>query len=328
MLELLLAAALAAPAPPCRGGETIFQEGPLRIFGVHYRDADEFGWYEFACRNGRKRAEVGGHGFSTGVASVDTPAYALGGSRYLGSYWTSDSEGGPDAHFEVTDLRTGRAVAFLNTAFGDGVPSFRVAADGTLVAGGAIKRRGRKPVRIGGRDPALTGGTVYWTAGAQARSTVLPGVGGGESRMFEPVRVHRRRGPCISARGTTVAAWPHVRVVRRGGKLFACRDRSSRRIRLNGVPRIAGDRWLLDGERLIDAKTDRVVTRGVGAPATLLRGGTVAWLDAGRLLLAAPGGAPVELSAAASALASGRRTIYWTEAGQPRSFATSASKPG
>ncbi len=121
-----------------------------------------------------------------------------------------------------------------------------------------------------------------------------------------------------------MAASPHVRVARRGGRLFACRDRSSRRIALTGLPRIAGDRWLLDGSRVIDSKSGRVVTRGVGSPATLMRDGTVAWLDGTRLSMAAPGAAAVELSADASKLAAGRRTIYWTE----RSEARSVSKPG
>ncbi len=122
-----------------------------------------------------------------------------------------------------------------------------------------------------------------------------------------------------------MAAAPHIRVVRRDDdRLLACRDKSARRIRLDGVPRIAGDRWLLDGARVIDSKTGRTVTSGVGRPATLLGDGTVAWLDGGRLQWAAPGAAPAELSTAASALASGRKTIYWTEASVARSF----SKPG
>ena len=316
-------------SPRCGGGETVFLDGKLRIFGVHYRDSDESGWFEFACRGGRGRPlEVGGVGSTTGVASNDTPAYALGGTRYLGAYNVSDSEGGPNAYFDVLDLRTRRSVAYLNAVCCAGVPSFRVAGDGTLVVGGpTVVRPHRRPRVIAehGRDVALAGGTVYWTEGGAARSATLSGLSGdAEGRMLEPVSVHRRRGPCISAKGTTVAASPHVRIVRKAsGRRFACRDRSARRIPLGEVtPRIVGDRWLLAGPRLIDSKSGEVVARATGAVtrATALRDGTLAWLEGARLRAVAPGGAPVELSAAASALAAGRRTIYWTEAGAPRSY--------
>lgn len=322
--------------PRCGGGETVFLDGQLRIFGVHYQDSDESGWFEFACRGGRGRPlEVGGVGADTGVGSNDTPAYALGGSRYVGAYNVSDSEGGPDAYFDVLDLRSRRTVAYLNAVCCGGVPPFRVAPDGTLVVGGGsvtVVRPHRRPRVISdeGRDVALAGGTVYWTEGSAAGSATLSGVAGSaEGRMLEPVGVHRRRGPCISARGTTVAASPHVRVVRKGsGWRFACRDRSARRIPLGEVtPRIVGDRWLLAGPRVIDSRSGKVVARATGAVtrATVLRDGTLAWLEGARLRAAAPGGAPVELSAAASALAAGRRTIYWTEAGAPRSASASAS---
>ena len=176
-----------------------------------------------------------------------------------------------------------------------------------------------------GRDVALAGGTVYWTEAGAARSATLSGLAGDEEgRMLEPVSVHRRRGPCISAKGTTIAASPHVRVVRKAsGRRFACRDRSARRIPLGKVtPLIFSDRWLLAGPRLIDSKSGKVVSRATGAVtrATVLRDGTLAWLVGARLRVVGPGGAPVELSAAASALAAGRRAIYWTEAGAPRSY--------
>ncbi len=51
MLATFLAS-IALAAPGCGGGETVYQEGPLRILGVAYRDADEQGWSEFACRRG------------------------------------------------------------------------------------------------------------------------------------------------------------------------------------------------------------------------------------------------------------------------------------
>lgn len=328
--------------PRCGGGETVFLDGKLRIFGIHYRTPFESGWSEFACRGGRGRPlEVGGVGADTGVGSGDTPAYALGGTRYLGAYHVSDSEGGPDAYYDVVDLRTRRSVAFLNAVCCTRVPSFRVARDGTLVVGGPTVKRPHRPPRAlstNGRDVALAGGTLYWTEAGAARSATLSGLAGDEEgRMLEPVSVHRRRGPCISAKGTTVAASPHVRVVRKAsGRRFACRDRRARRIPLGEVtPRIFSDRWLLAGPRLIDSKSGKVVARATGAVtrATVLRDGTLAWLEGARLRAVAPGRMPVELSAAASALAAGRRAIYWTEAGAPRSYppvnaARSRSKPG
>src|SRR4051812_42858670 len=106
MLALALAT-VALAAPGCGGGETVFQEGPLRIFATHYKDADEEGWFAFGCRRGGRRAEVGGEGWSTGVASYKTRAYAIDSSgRYVGAYNQSDSEGGPDAGYQVMDLRT------------------------------------------------------------------------------------------------------------------------------------------------------------------------------------------------------------------------------
>ena len=172
------------------------------------------------------------------MASNDTPAYALSANgRYLASYDTSDSEGGPDADFEVTDLRTRKNVAFLNAVCCPGVPSFRVGDDGTLVAGGVIKRPGRRAIRIGGRDPALVGGTVYWTDGV-ARSTVLDGVRG--ARRVADARAGARAPPPRAvhlARGTTVAATPHVRVVRRGG---GCSPAATARPAASALPACRG----------------------------------------------------------------------------------------
>ena len=177
----------------------MFLDGKLRIFGVHYRTPFEAGWSSSpAAAAAAVRSRSAASARTPASASSDTPAYALGGTRYLGAYDVSDSEGGPDAYYDVVDLRTRRSVAFLNAVCCTGVPSFRVAARRH-----ARRRRPHRqapaPAPAGapnnGRDVALRGGTVYWTEGGAARSATLSGVAGdAEGRMLEPVSVHRRRG--------------------------------------------------------------------------------------------------------------------------------------
>jgi hypothetical protein len=101
-----------------------------------------------------------------------------------------------------------------------------------------------------------------------------------------------------------------------------------------------GDRWLLlrtgDAARVVDSRTGRgVASAREVAQATLLRDGTLAWIDtSGGVHARRPASEPIALSAAgASRLAGARRAVYWTEAGTPRvyrppSAARSASKPG
>jgi hypothetical protein len=106
------------------------------------------------------------------------------------------------------------------------------------------------------------------------------------------------------------------------------------------LPRIVAGRWLLLSRpgtaRVVDARSGHVVARAAGVQeATLLRDGTLAWIeDTGRVLARPPGGEAAVLSPGeASALAAARRAVYWTEAGVPRvyrppSAARSVSKPG
>ena len=78
------------------------------------------------------------------------------------------------------------------------------------------------------------------------------------------------------------------------------------------------------------------MTRAASASqATLLRDGTLAWIElGGRLLARSPGGETVVLSEAAPGLlAAARKAVYWTENGlpavyRPPSAARSDSKPG
>src|SRR5215207_6310067 len=317
LLALLAAVPGAEAKVRCGSGTTAFVVGDLRIFGVHFRTPDEFGFNEYACLGRRGRPLlVGSRGGSTGLASGDTPAYAIGGGRYLAAYETSDGEGGPSASLTVKDLRTRRTVAFLNLACCEGVPAFRVSQEGTLVVlapgeGLVVKPRGRSAQVPAGpdaapRDLAMWGSTAYWTEGWQPRSATVAGNVLESDALLEPVRMRRRGGACAAMRGRTIAASGSVRVVERGDQRLACRI--GRRGRFDALsktpPQIAGDRWLLlRGElsaRVLDSRTGRAVTvlEDV-ARSALLRDGTLAWLDAGGTLLAqAPGSPAVELAPA------------------------------
>jgi hypothetical protein len=345
---LVLASAASADAKVrCGSGTTAFVDGKLRIFGVYFHRADDFneewGFDEYACIGGTGRPQGVGLRYSnTGTGSDDTPAYAIGGGRYLAAYDYTDGEGGPSAHLSVRDLRMRRDVGFVNVACCEGVPAFRVASDGTLVALTPgedlfVKRRGRRAQTLSTpgaapKDLAMTGGTVYWSEGPQARSSRLDGVTGGEALMLEPVRLRRRGGTCAAAPGRTIAASGSIRVAERGERRFACRIGGKGHFAagvLGGpAPRIVGDRWLLvRGEgraEVVDSRTGRTVTtaRYVASPA-LLRDGTLAWIDfAGALRVQRPGSSdPVLLAATgASSLAAARRAVYWTANGQPRRY--------
>jgi hypothetical protein len=361
----LLLGALGSPAEAkraklrCDAGVTLFVEGKLRIFGVPYRTPDEHGYEEYACLGAHGRPlSVGDVGADTGVGSGDTPMYAFGGGRYLGTYDVSDGEGGPSASFQVYDLKTRRSVAFTNSACCEGVSEFRVAANGALITDdGQVdvrmpRTRGVKTLSTPGvsaTDLALAGNTVYWTehpdgAAPAVRSAALDGVtGSSEARALEPVRPRATGGACTAAKGTTIVASSSVRVyerTKRGSTArLACRIGGARNIRIGSpgapVPRIVNDRWLLSigkgrpaaSARVIDMKTGETVsnadTPGV-LQTSVLTDGKMAWIeDGGRLLAQRPHvAAQFELapaSAAPTALAASRRTVYWTAGGAPHS---------
>jgi hypothetical protein len=352
-MVLLGIAAKAEARPRCSSGSTAFVDGKLRIFGVYFHRADafqeEWGFDEYACLGGGRRPLGVGFEYSnTGTGSNDTPAYAFDGRRYLASYDTDDGEGGPSANLSVQDLRTGRGFAFTNVACCEGVPAFRVARDGSLVALTPgedlfVKRPGHHVRTLSSASPkdlAMHGGTVYWSEGGVARSAVLDGVGGGEARMLEPVQFYRRTG----CEGRAIAAAGRVRVLRRGSRRVGCRlggpDHFPAGAAGDPRPRIVAGRWLLlrtaGAARIVDARSGRVVSRaGAGRRATALADGTLAWIDdTGRVLARGPGRAATLVApGGASALAAARRAVYWTEAGVPKvyrppSAAKSASKPG
>jgi hypothetical protein len=345
VMVLVGAVARADAKLRCGSGTTAFVEGKLRIFGVHYESADEWGADEYACLGGvRRPLGVGGEYANGGTGSADTPAYAYDGRRYLAAYDTDEGEGGPSAHLRVFDLMSRRSFAFTNVACCENVPAFRVAHDGSLVAntpgeGLFVKRPGRRERTLSLQAPvdlAMRGETVYWTSHGVARSTVLDGAGrGGELLMLEPVRMDRR----VGCAGRVVAAAGSVRVLERGSKRVGCRIRGPHRFPAGAAgdprPRIVGGRWLLlrgDGAaRVVDTRTGEVVSRaGDATQATMLRDGTFAWIDSAGAVHAdghrlSPG--------PATSLAAARRAVYWTEAGAPRVYrppraARSASKPG
>ena len=344
-LSLLAAAPAGAKVPPpprtCTAGVTGFVDGRLRVFGLPWRTREEWGADHYACIGRGARPQAVGFEYSnTGTGTDDTPAYALGGGRYLAAYHYTDGEGGPSASISLLDLRARRRAGFVNVVCCEGDPAFLVGADGTMAAiepgeGLWIKRPGGRARTYNEgvpRDLAMAGGTVYWREGAQARSAVLPGLGGdAESHMLEPMELPRRDRRCPSARGRTVAASASVRVVQPAGaaRRFACR--AGRRFAAGPsgapAPRIVDDRWLLvhrpDGVRVLDTRSGEIVTSVDGVPAavTLLYDGTLAWIDAAGVLRAqSRGAAPVELSAAATLVAAARRAVYWTEDGTPRVY--------
>jgi hypothetical protein len=293
-------------------------------------------------------------GFDGGAGSWDTPAYAFAAGRYLGSYSWTDGEGGPSASFSVDDLKTERRIAWTGATYEDGVPPFRVAENGALLFTDedeidlltpgvrGVRRLSSSLARAS--DLALAGGTVYWTehpkgAPAEAHSATLSGVAGdAEGRMLEPIEPRPKGRGCRAARGRTLASSPTVRVYRRAGSAVrrACRigGGSFRMPAAAPVPRIVNDRWLLvlgpgspaATARVVDMKTGRTATLvAAGGPgirrATMLRRGTLVWLEeGGRVLAQRPGAAAVELAPAdpaPSALAAARDTVYWTAGGAP-----------
>ena len=353
VLAVLLPLIAAAPAEAkvtCGSGTTAFVDGNLRIFGIHYRTPDEWGFDEYACLGRRRPLAVGLAGSTTGTGSAATPVFAHSG-RFLASYSQTDGEGGPSAHVSVVDMIRRKGVSFMNVACCEWTPAIRLASDGTVAVnapgeGVLVKSPGRRARTLaaegsGARDLAMFGGTVYWSEGGQARSSQLPGANGIEASALEPVRLRRRRDPCTATRGRTIAASGSVRVYETPDARWACRVGRRGRILLSGStpPRIVGDRWLLvygeGSARVIDTRTLRAVMseQPVGQ-VTLLRDGTLAWTNfTGRLMVRSPGADAVVLSEAAATLAAARRAVYWTEDGIPRRYAPpkaakSASKPG
>ena len=211
-LSLLAAAPAGAQVPPpprtCTAGVTGFVDGRLRVFGLPWRTREEWGADHYACIGRGARPQAVGFEYSnTGTGTDDTPAYALGGGRYLAAYHYTDGEGGPSASISLLDLRARRRAGFVNVVCCEGDPAFLVGADGTMAAiepgeGLWIKRPGGRPRTYNDgvpRDLAMAGGTVYWREGAQARSAVLPGLGGADiDTLCTEAAEHRFAAVCVN----------------------------------------------------------------------------------------------------------------------------------
>jgi hypothetical protein len=196
---------------------------------------------------------------------------------------------------------------------------------------------------------ALVGNTVYWTeqdtGPAVARLATLAGAAPPrENYVLQPVEVSTKPD-CAPRRSTTLLRTARFQIYTRHSRRRACRvgHRGSLAFGMPGQTRTArdlrtaGGRWVLaldtyagptgnhDVLEVADMRRGKVVTT-VDAPAiaqaTLLADGTVSWLETGgRLLAQAPGAAGptvlADAAAAPTALAGGRRTIYWTTGGAP-----------
>ncbi len=217
----LLAAAPAEAKVSCGDGATAFVDGKLRIFGDPLPDAATSGASTSTrASGGGGRWRVGGVGSTTGTGSARRRSTPTPG-RFLASYHQSDGEGGPSAHVSVVDLVRRRSVSFVNVACCEWTPALRLGD--RRHRGGDRARRGRcsSSRRGGGRARSRARGraTSRCTAGpstgpraAGALGGAAPGVGGGEARALEPVRLRRRGGACAAARGRTIVASGSVRV--------------------------------------------------------------------------------------------------------------------
>jgi hypothetical protein len=338
----------------CTSGRTVVQDGPLRLFGIG--EPNRYGPVRatlYACLGGVPRP--------TAVGSESTRLVAFDGSRYLATLDASTGgEGSGDSTYLVMDLRRHRLVTYANAVwdadafFGNALHPFRVTTAGALVRddyGIQVIRRGSKgddrliPAVGQGDEIAYVGDTVYWSDDAAARSTVIgTPAARPENRIYDlqlfnaAGLLSRRRGGCAAMPGITIAASPHVRVVARNGRRFACatgkawRHALGPRAGATGELRIVHDRWLLSrraaGAIVIDARNGAVVTRVSGAitGSTLAGDGTFAWIEpGGRLVAKTPRATtPTVLAEATDApakLASSNRTIYWTAGGAPARWA-------
>ena len=180
----------------------------------------------------------------------------------------------------------------------------------------ASRRSGRRP-----RPRRSTGGTVYWTDGGRRGRRVLPGVGGGESRMLEPVQ----RAPPPRA--------VHHRARHDGGGVAAHPGRAARRaaVRLPRplvAPHRGSDGRAADRRRPLAARRrtrrDRLKSRPGGDARRRPPGDAAARRHRGlarrRAAARWPRRAPTRWSCRRGASRAGlrRRTIYWTEGGAPR----------
>ena len=261
---------------------------------------DESGFEEYACLGRRRsRCSVGGVGsdqrrrLGRARRSTRTPA------RFLASYHQSDGEGGPSAHVRSSTSIAGAPSRFVNLACCEWMP-LAPARDATarvaVLAPGEgvfVKPPGRRARTLAGEDAAratsrCTAAPSTGPRAATARSATLRGVTGGEATALEPVRLRRRGGACAAARGRTIVASGSVRVVRDGRRALRLPGRQPRPFAARRRPRRRGSSATAGcscSARAAPAWSTRC-TRRAPVPraesvsaATLLRDGTLAWID-------------------------------------------------
>ena len=343
--------ALAAPAQAakvrCTSGATILIDGKLRVFAVREDTRLQTGWTEWACLGHAKPVHVSDD-VDGGDGGISTWEYAYAGGRYLAVAATNEGENGADGSYTLWDLRTRRVVKVADATWVfDLDPQLRLDPRGDMVAIEeehaleVIPRHGpRRTLSHAARNLALAGTTAYWTEGGAAHSAPL----GGPASTAPDDHVVRLAidgsSRCERRPGRTVARAPFVRVARHGRRLFACRilNRAAVPLPSHTAPatlRITGDHWLFGVDTcshigsVIDLRSGRTVTElpfESRWAATLLRDGTLAWIDDAGTLFARPPNTQdaTTLGTGASALASNGRTVYWTAGGTPHGWRSPA----
>jgi hypothetical protein len=339
---------LAAPAAArkrltCRSGATLAAFPGVRIIARAFRDRGgdgNYGYQEYACTGPDARPlHVGMSAGAGGAYEEDILRYDLIGGRYLAAGDSESDEGGGFVTVTVWDLRTRRPIVDNAPIDGrDGDPLVRLSAGGVAIDAGSSDlltvRPGHKPRRLatGVDDAAVTGSTLYWTAGDGVHSTTLPGPSGDAPDSVVDLAIGGLfTGRCRSRIGNDIARDSFLRVAHGASGWFACTMLSPRALSLPadlepGSVRIAAHRWVYftagTTGHVVDMKTRAevgTVALTAGAQPLLLDDGRVAWIDAtGTLFAQRPGAAPVALATGASALAAAGTVVYWTSGGVAR----------
>ena len=208
------------------------------------------------------------------------------------SAWRTSCAGGPSRSSTSPAARAAGAAAGLERHAGGALARRRAVREGARPARARAGRRGRARPGDARRHRLLERGRAWRTRpGCRARTAA-------RRRALEPVRLRRRGGTCRAARGRTIVASGSVRVFETGDGRFACRVGGRRPVRARGLVGAADRRRPLAARvrrghrpRASTSRTGRAVTRARPvSQATLLRDGTLAWIElGGRLMARSPG---------------------------------------
>ena len=350
----LLAAAPAEAKVACGDGTTAFVDGKLRIFGIHYRTLDEWGFDEYACLGRRRPLLVGGVGSDNGHrVGGDARLRARGPlprllltrataraarARRLGRR-PDPAPAGLVRERRVLRVDAGDPARHRRHRGGDRAGRGRV-RQGAGPARADARRRGRRATS------RCTAAPSTGPRAAQPRSAALPGVSrrrGDRARAGAPAPPRRRLRGRARPHDRRLGLRAGLRDAATGASPAAIGRRG--RIPLAGStpPRIVGDRWLLvfgeGSARVLDTRTgrdrDRARGRSSQADAAARRHARLDRLRRAAARRARPGADAVVLSDGARRACSpprggrstgprtGRPRVY-----RPPSEARSASKPG